>query len=236
MIKCFVYVLVFFLYAFYGLIWSNSFGFVPISDTKDSTDSFVKQDCDLLIECVELNRESLLFIQAQRKLYRVQMLEVSEFLQSGIKVELGHKKGRYVLRQSGTLKVYDIDSNYDVYVLDVVNFNRETYFEFFPELNPRPYPYFSSIFKLGGGLILQDISSVPIPDIMILYEFFSFDKLFGVYGYSMNFSFGVRSVGASLGYQFYQTQLFKNTSFLIGYGYDFMLARTVPYVAVSLNF
>lgn len=164
------------------------------------------------------------------------------------KIKLSHNleyvDGLYYIRISGKLKRYDIQYNkktgkYDVIdapdydiILDIKGVH-----DFKPgNANPRPYDYFPNSFKLGGIIIPHVESRTMRGDIALMYEFFSFDKAFNFYGWSLNASVGVRHVGALLGYQFLGSTYFRNTNLVVGYAYDFLSLTNNPVIGISLNF
>lgn len=157
---------------------------------------------------------------------------------------LEYHDGLYTIRIAGKLKRYDVQLNkktgkYDV--IDVPDYDiildiKGTH-DFKPgNVNPRPYQYFPNKFKLGGVLIPQSGSINVRGDIALMYEFFSFDRAFNFYGWSLNASVGVRHVGALFGYQLVNSQYLRNTNIVVGYAYDFLSSTHTPVFGVSLNF
>lgn len=158
--------------------------------------------------------------------------------------QLEYKDGLYYIRISGKIKRYDVKYNeklrkYDVIevpdydiILDIKGIH-----DFKPgNVHPRPYSYFPNMFKLGGVLIPNVDTLTMKGDISLMYEFFSFDRAFNFYGWSLNASVGVRHVGALFGYQFLSVSSLRNTNLVMGYAYDFLGKNHTPVIGVSLNF
>jgi hypothetical protein len=164
------------------------------------------------------------------------------------KIKLSHKleyvDGLYYIRISGKLKRYDIEFNSNTGKYDVVDapdydiiLDIKGIHDFKPSnTKPRPYDYFPNFFKLGGVILPQFESKTVRGDIALMYEFFSFDKAFNFYGWSLNASVGVRHAGVLFGYQFLESTYFRNTNFVVGYAYDFLSGTNNLAIGISLNF
>lgn len=167
-----------------------------------------------------------------------QLQAVQKFLDSGIKSEMQYKDSLFIVTQSGEFPIYEIknDNSYDVNTKQKFKYGKVYTYKFSGESSPRPYPYISAVFKLGGGVFYDSVQRSAYPDMLLLFELLSFDRLIGVYGFSLNVSVGLRHVGGSLGYQMHNTHFFKNTSLMIGYSHDFTKGFQSPYLGISLNF
>lgn len=164
------------------------------------------------------------------------------------KIKLSHKleykDGLYYIRISGKIKRYDVRLNkvtnqYEVIEVpdyDIILDIKGTH-DFKPgNVHPRPYAYFPNIFKFGGVVIPSLEAKTVKADIALMYEFFSFDRAFNFYGWSLNASVGFRHIGAMFGYQFLDLSAFRNTNLVVGYAYDFIDKNHTPAIGLSLNF
>jgi hypothetical protein len=164
------------------------------------------------------------------------------------KIKLAHKleykDGLYYIQISGKIKRYDVQFNKNTNQYDVIEvpdydilLDIKGIHDFKPgNVHPRPYSYFPSIFKFGGIVIPSLETRTVKADIALMYEFFSFDRAFNFYGWSLNASVGIRHVGALFGYQFLNVSSFSNTNLVIGYAYDFLDKNHTPVIGLSLNF
>lgn len=191
---------------------------------------------DIKKECVSTLKKSSQTIKSLSDLHKKQMEEIDIFLGEKIVIDMNHDQGIFTVTQKGDLVLYDLDGSLKIVPIRTINFERNTTFEFDPGLRPRPYPYISNVFKLGGGVLYSRLDNIVLPDFSIMYEFFSFDKLLGLYGMSFNTSIGLRHAGITFGYQFYEAYFFKNTSFHIGFGRDYVQGIYSPLLFMSLNF
>lgn len=179
------------------------------------------------------------FISKIGEMNKRQIEEVYKFLDSGIKNELYYYDDHFTIKQSGNFHVYELEKVKGEYKISDKNkyiYNREYTYKFTSKSSPRPYTYVPAIFKLGGGVFYNQVKNQVYPDFMLLFEAISFDKLLGIYGFSLNISGGLRHVGVSLGYQMHNTLFFKNTSVIFGYAHDFVGGFQTPVLGVSLNF
>jgi hypothetical protein len=183
--------------------------------------------------------DSRVIISKLGEINKKQIEDIYKFIDSGIKNELYYYDDHFTIKQSGSFPVYEllrINGEYRISDKNKYVYNREYTYKFTTKSSLRPYSYTPAIFKLGGVVFYNQDKNQVYPDFTLLFEFLSFDKLLGVYGFSLNISTGLRHIGISLGYQMYNTVLFKNTSIIFGYSHDFVMGFQTPMVGISLNF
>lgn len=159
-----------------------------------------------------------------------------EFLDKGITTELHYNKEVFYIKQTGKFPVYALKDDGSIDESNLYTYENMKTYSFNAADNARPYSYVPSVFKLGGVVLYNNDANTVSPDISLLVEIISFDKLFNAYGLGINISGGLKHVGASISYQFHKTVFFKNTSLFMGYGYDFVRGGYAPFMGISLNF
>lgn len=200
---------------------------------KDKLEIIRKQkEVDAFVELINKDKEAVVKFFTDKD-------SDSEFV---ISQRLVYKNGLYHGYIEGKIRRYDIKYNeqskeYVVYEVAPIEVNQKTVFDFQPALSqPRPFDYFSSIFKFGGVLNYDGSDKEFYTDIALMYEFLSFDKLLGNYGWSLNASLGLNHTGVLFGYQFIRSSYFKNTSLVAGYSYNFRYKFHSPTIGIALNF
>ena len=197
-------------------------------EVKDNEKDKLFKECYEILKKVQKEKWSL------KRLIKEQQLEIERFIKN-LKPRLIFDDGIYYVIIKDKIYIYDLDDNLELKKSAAI-IDKKTAFKFEPQVvHPRPFDYLSNIFKLGGIVLLDDNNNIK-HDISLLYEFFSFDKLLNLYGFSLNASIGLSHLGGSLGYQFYDSTYFKNTSLLLGYSYNYQDKVGSPYFGISLNF
>lgn len=199
---------------------------------------FSLTDSEIINQCaIDLKKDRAL-ISSLRELNTKQLDAIQKFLDSEIKSEMYYKDNIFIVNQNGEFSVYQVEDSKDYPVKEKQKFkyDKTLTYKFSGESSPRPYPYVPGIFKLGGGVFYDSVDKSVYPDMLLMFELLSFDKLFGIYGISLNVSGGLRHIGGSIGYQLYRTTFFKNTSIVFGYSHDFTKGFQTPYIGITLNF
>jgi hypothetical protein len=195
---------------------------------------FPQTDNQKIIQVLESNKKT---IKALNDLRVRQIEAINESLKTGVDNGLSYDGKNFKIVTKTSISIYDLDEKtYKIFESQKASSIKESVYEFKNEVDPRPHPYIGTVFKLGGLLSFNKEENKISPDIMLMYEFFSFDKLFNFYGLSLNIGCGLQHVGGSLGYQFVKTKWFRNTSLHLGYSYNFIETTPRPFASISLNF
>jgi hypothetical protein len=180
-------------------------------------------------------KESKEEISAYRDLYSKQIMSLNEFVEKGPTIELKYDGHQYIIISKGEIQIWDKNEKRKIYPLKKISFEKIETYKFNSELDSRPHGYFTNLFKIGAAGVY--VNQKIIPDIFLMYEFFSFDPLFPrLKGISLNVCIGTYHSGGSIGYQFVKTKWFRNTSINFGYGYNYLSASINPFFAIALNF
>lgn len=191
-------------------------------------------DNQKVVKVLESNKRT---IQALNDLRIKQIEAINQSLKTGVDNQLSYDGKNFRVLTKTSITIYDLDEKtYKIYELQKASSIKESIYEFKNEIDPRPHNYIGTVFKLGGLLSYNKEENKISPDVMLMYEFFSFDKLFNFYGLSLNLGCGLQHAGGSIGYQFVKTSWFRNTSLHIGYSYNFIEATPRPFSSISLNF
>jgi hypothetical protein len=176
-------------------------------------------------------------IQAFNDLRVKQLEAMNEFLRKGPTTELTYDGVHLNVKSVSEIKVYDINAEtLEIYEIQKASVEKNASFMFEGGQYQRPLWYVGNIFKLGGILSYNKDAQKVTPDIMLMYEFLSFDRILPFHGLSLNAGVGLQHAGGTLGYQLLKTSWFKNTSIHLGYSYNFIDMSPRPILAVSLNF
>jgi hypothetical protein len=186
--------------------------------------------------CKAALKQGIITVKGFKQMTAQQYAEYVSFLDKGIDTKLSYENGTFFIKQSGEFKVYSLKEDGVVDESKLYKYEKSISYIFDPKANARPYAYVPSIFKLGGVILYNKDSNAVYPDISLMVEVISFDKVFNTYGFGLNLSGGLKHVGISLSYQFIKTVFFKNTSVFLGYGYDFIRGGYAPFMGISLNF
>lgn len=204
-----------------------------------STMHSMDQDtCTKLInKCdVQLNQDKK-YINALTQVSTKQLTAFRELFANNLVTQIDYKDGLYYLTISGSIDIYGLDpETYEIVKAGTYPINQIETHKFSSKIQPRPFSVLPNIFKLGGGIFYNQDTKKAYPDIVLMYELLSFDRLLSLYGFSINLSLGIKHVGGNLGYQFHRSSYFSNTSFFMGYSYNFIEFFPSAYGGISLNF
>lgn len=193
------------------------------------------QPTEIEKRCMIQLKEDKAEINALVELNAAQLKAINDFVAKGPDVTLEYKDEKYYVKTKGEIIVWDKNAERALYVFNRAKFEKDTVLQFKPD-ETRPHDYIGHTLRFGGGLFFNKANEQVVPDIMLMYEFFSFDKWFGIYGFSLNVDVGIRHVGGSIGYQFVNSKWFSNTNIVLGYSYMFMDMYAAPYIGIALNF
>ena len=229
------------IYLFFLVFTGSLFAQTPLEKCNAEYNLLKERAKDLLTEskkaleqCRENEKGYIGFINIAEKLLIQQREEIRKFVKDGVKINLEYQNGKYYVTVLGEIYIYYLTPQGKVIPLKKITLHKKNTYKFDPILAERPLPYFPGKFKFGGGVFFGGFEVYP--DILFAVEIFSFDKLFGLYGISINGSVGITHIGGNLSYQLIHTKYFRNTSIFFGYSYSWKTVLPAFYSGITLNF